>query len=210
MSNIPATQQAQLPLSSKLSTQAKKAAVLNDLHSSSLISFGQLCGDNCEVILDKRYFYVIKYEDLILQEKRNLTGGLWYIALPVPNIYIVPKPSKNQYFTVFQPIPEHSLSVIIRKIDTKTDLASYLHAACFSPVHSVFIKYIRNNQFTTCPVLTSKFVTKHLSTSIANTKGHINQKHQKLQSTKSSSPIIQIKDKYNDDDLFPLSDTANV
>ena len=84
-------------------------------------------------------------EYLILQVYRNLTDGLWDIALPVKNEYIVPTPSKDQNFTALQPISEHSISVIILKSDTKTDLASYIHAACFSPSQSPFTKSINNN-----------------------------------------------------------------
>ena len=61
----------------------------------------------------------MKYEYLTLQGKRNLTDGLWDIALLVQNKYIVPKTSKDQDFTVLQPMSEHSLSVIIRKMRQK-------------------------------------------------------------------------------------------
>ena len=47
----------------------------------------------------------MKYEYFILQGKRILTGGLWYISLPVQKQYIDRKPIKDQYFTLFQPIP---------------------------------------------------------------------------------------------------------
>ena len=33
----------------------------------SIISFGQICGDNCEVVLDKNNLYAFKNEKLILQ-----------------------------------------------------------------------------------------------------------------------------------------------
>ena len=105
MRTIAAMEKGQLPLSSKLLTQAKKASVLNDLHSSSLISFGKLCDDKYKVILDKRNCYVMKDEYLILQEKRNLTGGLWNIALPAQNKYMVPQHSKYKNFSLFRPIP---------------------------------------------------------------------------------------------------------
>ena len=133
------------------------------------------------MILDKRNFYEVKKEYLILQVNRNLTDVLWDIILPVQNKYIVPTPSKGQDSTVLQPIPEHSILVIIRKSETKIDLASYLHAACFSAVHSNFTKFISNNQLTTRPGLTSKLLIKHLSASIDTTKGYINQECQNLQ-----------------------------
>ena len=109
MRTITATQQGQLLLSSKLLTQSNKSEVINDFHSSSLISYGQLS----DIILENRHCYVMKNEYFILQGKINLTDGLWYIIPPVQNKYIVPEPSKDQYYTVFQPIPEHSLAVII-------------------------------------------------------------------------------------------------
>ena len=52
MNMITATQQVQLPLSSKYLTQYRKAAVLNDLQSSPLILFVQLCDNNCKLVLD--------------------------------------------------------------------------------------------------------------------------------------------------------------
>ena len=100
--------------------------------------------------------------------------------------------------------------MIIRKNETKTDIASYLRAVFFGHVHSTFIKSIKTNQFTTCPGLTSKVVTKHISTIITTTKLHINQERLNLQSTKYPSPMIQIKDEDNYDNFFPLSDAPNV
>ena len=85
----------------------------------------------------------------------------------------------------------------------------YLHVACFGTLHHTFIKVIRNNKFTTWPGLTSKLLTKHLSTIITTTKRQIHQERQNLQSTKSPLPKIQIKDKGNNDDLFPLLDAPN-
>ena len=107
MSTITDTQQVQLQLSPKLLNESKKMEVINDLHSSSLILFSQLWDNKCTLILDKRHFYIMKYEYLILQVKVYLTDGLWYITLPVQNIYIVPQPIKDKDFTVLQPIPEH-------------------------------------------------------------------------------------------------------
>ena len=113
----------------------------------------------------------MKDEYLILQGNRNLTDGLWDIELPLQKIYKVPKPIK---FQDSQRIPKHSLSEMIRKNETKKDLSLYLNATCFSPVHSTFIKSIKNIQFTTQPGLTSKLVTKHIFTSSTTTKGQIN------------------------------------
>ena len=76
-----------------------------------------------------------------------------------------------------------TLSVIIRKNQTKADLARYLHAACFSPVMSTWKKSIKNNHFTTWPGLTAQLILNHLPLSQATVQGHIKREQQGLQST---------------------------
>lgn len=49
-------QEGQLSLNSKLSSNAQRATILSNLKSSSLISLGQLCDDNCEILLNKKIF----------------------------------------------------------------------------------------------------------------------------------------------------------
>ena len=49
-----------IPLSSKLSSKAKTATVLKNLQNSSLISLGQLCDDECKILLDKKELNVCK------------------------------------------------------------------------------------------------------------------------------------------------------
>ena len=80
-----------------------------------------------------------------------------------------------------------SLSVIIRKKQTHTDLARYLHAACLSPVSWTFATAIKKIFFKTWPGLTPELITKHLPPVIATTQGHLHQEHQNLHSTKQTS-----------------------
>ena len=80
--------QGQLPLSNKLSKTAKNAVVLPELKSSLLISLGQLCDNNCQVILDKQQLKVIKEQKIILQGIRNTIDGLWDI--PIKSNYVMP------------------------------------------------------------------------------------------------------------------------
>ena len=63
-------------------------------------------------------------------------------------------------------------------------MASYLHAACLSPVTSTFATAIGKNFFKTWPGLTRKLIRKHLPPVIATTQGHLHQERQHLQSTK--------------------------
>ena len=56
--------------------------VLPSLKSSSLISLGQLCDDDCSVLLDKKKLYVKKNNSMVLEGNRNMKDGLWDIPIP--------------------------------------------------------------------------------------------------------------------------------
>ena len=78
---IQVTRQGQLPLAPALSNRAKKVMILPSLKSSSLISLGQLCDDDCHIILDKTHLTAVKNDNIILQGVRNPTDGLWDIPV---------------------------------------------------------------------------------------------------------------------------------
>ena len=73
---IAVDEKGSLPLSDKLSKKKKTA-----LQSSSLISIGQLCGDNCNVLLIKQTLYAVKDAELVLEGTRNLNDHLWDIPV---------------------------------------------------------------------------------------------------------------------------------
>ena len=85
-SKIGSTVQGQLPLHRKLSTTAKNAIVLPALKSSSLISLGQLCDDNCKIELHKRELKVCKNKQSMLKGNRNYQDGLWDIPITKTSI----------------------------------------------------------------------------------------------------------------------------
>ena len=55
--------------------------ILPDLKSVSLISIGQSCNDNCNVLLSKKNTYAIKQNEIILEGTRNHFDGLWDILV---------------------------------------------------------------------------------------------------------------------------------
>ena len=61
--------------------------VLPSLKRSSLISLGQLCDNDCRVILDKKKLYIDKDDKLVLEGNRNRTNGLWDIPIPYYGVY---------------------------------------------------------------------------------------------------------------------------
>lgn len=79
---------------------------------------------------------------------------------------------------------ENKLNVIIWKKQPRADLVKYLHAACFSPTTSTWVKAIKNNNFLSWPGLTPTLVEKYLPTTIATVQGHQHKQRQNLQSTK--------------------------
>ena len=86
----------------ELSSKAKQALVLPHLKSSSLISLGQLCDDNCNISLDKKDMLVYKDKKLIMRGYRNKSDGLWDIPIKstihLDNV-VHPKPKGNIYKT---------------------------------------------------------------------------------------------------------------
>lgn len=81
-SSMTATATGELPLHDIISTLGKKTAIFDSLHSS-LISLGQLCDDNCIVVLGKKIMEVIKNNEVIIRGNRSTSGdGLWDIKLP--------------------------------------------------------------------------------------------------------------------------------
>ena len=70
MSTIVSEQCGQIPISTELSRIAQKAAILKNLQSASLISFGQLCDDNCEVLLKMEKCFVIKNKNHFGRNKK--------------------------------------------------------------------------------------------------------------------------------------------
>ena len=172
MTLLVATQKGQLPLGSQLSKKAKDAAILKDLISASLISFGQLCDDDCQVLLDKDECRVTKANNLVMHGTRNKTDGLWDI--PIGNSPVHQKA---------HPTIQQRINIIIRKDKTKLDLIRFLHASAFSLAKDTLIKATKKNHIKSLPRLTVKLVRKSLPDYVATAKGHMRQERQELQST---------------------------
>jgi hypothetical protein len=68
--------------------------------------------------------------------------------------------------------------------NNQKDLINYLHAACFSPVKSTWIKAIKNGIFLSWPGVNEHNVEKYLSKSTSTAKGHLNQQRQNARTTK--------------------------
>ena len=179
-SSIASVANGHLPLSSSLTPTSTKTTIFPNLQSS-LISLGQLCDDDCTVILDKRKLRALKNNEVILEGSRSTSGdGLWDIPLP--------QPPRNVPRACPTNITAPSMNVILRKNQPSKDLVRYLHASCFSPPIKTFLSAVQNKFLITFPGLSVSLIKKHLSPSISTAKGHMKQEQQGLQSTKVSSP----------------------
>ena len=107
-------------------------------------------------------------------------------------------------------------NIIIRKHQTKKDLAEFLHAACFAPTKSTFIKAINNNHFVSWPGINPELISKHLPINESTIKGHMTRERANLQSTKQPTTTTTVRGlddievKRRNDDYFPSSETPNV
>ena len=163
--NMTTIEKGDLPLHPLLLKKAQTGNVLRGLNNASLLSLGQLCDDDCIAVLDKRFLNVYKYNHHILQGCRNWTDGLWDVHI------------KKQ---------QETLNVIVRKNQTKHELAEYLHKCAFSPSLSTFQRAIRKGHLITWPGITNINFEKHITNLVPVAKGHLDQERANLQSTKEN------------------------
>lgn len=107
-------------------------------------------------------------------------------------------------------MPVSKLNVIIRKKQTKRELAAYLYASCLYPPVTIFFKAIKNEHFLTWPGLNVNLILNHLQKSIYTYQDWLNTKKQGLKSTKlkqSNNKTIAAQD---DTDYFPSSLIPNI
>ena len=78
---LPCNQQGEIPSSDFLTAIGKNAMISPGLKSSSLMSLGQLCDDDCTIILAKQKSFVMKNRKVIITGTRNSHDGLWDIPM---------------------------------------------------------------------------------------------------------------------------------
>jgi hypothetical protein len=152
--------------------QARKAHILPGLVHNSLILVGQFCDNGCNVTSTQEQVTVLRDRKCVMHRSRDPRSRLWRVDL-------------KQKFETKHVQCNHAHDNINQKY-----LINYLHAACFSPVKSTWIKAIKNGHFTPWPGLTEHDVERHLSKSTSTTKGNLNQQRQHERSTKVKDPKL--------------------
>ena len=80
-STIKSTHKGLIPLHRNLSKTAKTTHIVPQLKSTSLLSTGQLCDDDCEVLYRKKDMFIAKNKQILHRGTRNNQNGLWNLPL---------------------------------------------------------------------------------------------------------------------------------
>ena len=163
-----------------LSDNAKNAHVLPELKSSSLLSIGQLCDDNCIAIFSKSKLHVAKKQKIILQGTRDPINGMWNVPLPLQDN---PSPTISNSITNRSIPPTTDMVNYLGESNLLGDCINFLYAACFSPAKSTFIQAVEAGFLTTWPNLTPYNVKKYLLKSMPSAKGYLDQQYMYTRST---------------------------
>ena len=213
------THSVTVPLAPALSKQAQQGHVLRNLSTGSLISIGNLCDDNCTATFSKNQITVTKNGTPIIHGTRNKADGLWYIPLPhnthppytqqpldttktavshtshdiysnIPTCEYMTKNARDNGANALPSTPkQHHANSTIRCARYKNELANFYHAVTFSPAPSTFVRAIHRGHFSSWPGLTTSLINKHLTKSIATSKGHLRMQFQNLHSTKTKYEV---------------------
>jgi hypothetical protein len=110
---------------------------------------------------------------VIITGKRNAKSGLWNIPLaPKDNSSptIQPQPTNR---------PRHQANGAIQNLQTKQDLAGYLHGCNLSTLPSAFLRAVQRGHYKSWPGLTPSLISKHLPKALATSKGHLRMQQKK-------------------------------
>jgi hypothetical protein len=116
-------------LLTNLPHQARQAHILPGLVHNSLISVGQVCDNECSVNFTHDQVTVSRNGKEVMYGYRDPKSRPWRV-----NLKQKMKPKNAQC--------NHA-----HDNNNQKDLVNYLHAACFSPVKSTWIKAIKNGIF---------------------------------------------------------------
>ena len=130
-STMRSTHLAELPIP-HLPMAARRAHIVPELRSHSLLSIGTLCDAGCEVKLTTTTVTVI-HNDATIMTGTRIPPGLWQFRIPSP-----PSTESEANSTIGYP--------------NAAELVAYSHAALFSPALSTLEKPSSTDTYETSPV----------------------------------------------------------
>ena len=108
-----------------MSIKAQTAAVLLDLKRASLISLGQICDDDCTIVLNKQKLITLKSDkisisvdssNIIMTGRRNKNDGMYDIPISAP------KEQMDNYFLQTNNVQTPKLHRLIEKKSTPKNI----------------------------------------------------------------------------------------
>ena len=149
---------------------ARQAHIFPALFNKALIPIGQLC-DN--VLTDTFNTTSVSLSNgfTTIRGNRYSKKDLYYLDMVSPPT-LIPSP-----LPPLQACTSYSMR-------TNSDVVQYLHNCSFVLVVTTWTKAVDAGYFITWPGLTSELVCKHLPKSMDISKGHLQQDHQNVRSTK--------------------------
>ena len=161
---LTATDQGKINILDQLSERAQTATVLKNLKSSSLISLGQVCDDNCTIVMDADKLYATKSKNICIDVRdsnklmrglRNPLDGLYDIPIQPTTIqhnYALP-PVKNavqniNLITSSKSIPNKNKKVLFQTKKIKKTVSNMP----INKFNNIILPIIAENNKTLCPV----------------------------------------------------------
>lgn len=138
------------------------------LHTS-LLSVSELCNVGCLATFTDTHFHVTYNDLIVIKGTKAPTDTLWTVQLP----------------TRGDAMPSSNISSNSARLTDDAQFVLFAHASLGSPVYSTFIHAIRAGYLSSWPRLTTALALAHPPHTIATAKGHLNQKRQGVDSTKS-------------------------
>lgn len=160
---------------------------------NSLVSIGLLCDAGITAIYTSDKVELKVNDTLIATGYRDSLTRLWMVDLISPNInsnHMQPAPA-------IVPVAASTTSSSLTKF-TAARIASFYHAALFSPTLATLIEAVQRG-YLSLPGFSVDFIRKHLTIPAATSKGHLNQTRSGQRSTKHT----EIYDETTDD-WYPL------
>jgi len=177
-----------------LPTESRRCHIFPALDATgSLLSIGKLCDSGCIAIYDKRSVTIHRDGIMILQGHRDPTSRLWMIDI-------------NDTKTAAAAAPATAAAMAHGGGNSMRATVAFMHAAMGSPVASTLITAVEKG-FVQLPALTAETLRRHLPTSIATAKGHLDQTRQGQRSTNSTLQSTFI-DEETIQDMFPMHSPA--
>ena len=161
----------QLPLN------ATEANIMLATWAHNLLSIAKFCDNECEVLFTEDSVTVTRHGKVLLTGVRDVCRtNLWSLPL---------KPAPRDSQDTDDAKHEHPhCSHVAHHTTSKAELLQHLHAACFSPKPTTWMKEIENEQFKSWPGLTKSAVKNYLPSAMATAKGHLDRQRKNRKSTR--------------------------